>query len=100
MTFSAPVAANLGCSAVPSLQARVVARLQMGASTSAIAAAEGITPGLAEIIVDDLQRRGMAIDAQSLCASGLGACGGGPLSDEALVHCAGCPLVPLRRRSA
>lgn len=83
-----------------SLADRVMARLRSGSSTHAIAAAEGISPALAQIMVEDLQRRGLAMGAESLCASGLGACGEGPVSEQAALHCAGCPLVSLRRRSA
>ncbi len=76
---------------------RVQARLRTGATVKAIAALEGISVPLATIIVEDLERRGVASPAESLCASGLGACGGGAGPDVSL-HCAGCPLVPLRPR--
>lgn len=81
----------------PSLIDRVRARLLAGATTQSIAAGEGISPALAEIMVDDLQRRGLAATANSLCASGLGACAGGT-GDDVRIHCAGCPLVPLRAK--
>lgn len=83
-----------------SLSERVQAHLRTGATVQKIAHAEGINLILAEIIVDDLQRRGDALPAESLCSSGLGACGGGPTSEEVRLYCAGCPLVPLRSRSA
>lgn len=79
----------------PSLTERVKARLRAGATTQTIANLEGISPGLAELMVEDLKRRGMVMSAESLCASGLGACGGGD-SDEVRLHCAGCPLIALR----
>ena len=78
-----------------SLMDRVRARLLAGATLSSIAAGEGISLALAEIMVDDLERRGLAASADSLCSSGLGACGSGA-SPETMVTCAGCPLVPLR----
>ncbi len=78
-----------------SLIDRVRARLIAGATLDSIAAGEGISPALAEIMVDDLERRGLAASAGSLCSSGLGACGSGS-SPATAVTCAGCPLVPLR----
>ena len=85
----------------PSLVDRVRARLLAGATVEAIAAGEGISAALAGIMVDDLQRRGLAASASSLCASGLGACGSdAPMKDldaDVRIHCAGCPLIPLRR---
>lgn len=78
---------------------RVQAHLRRGNTVAAIASAENLSPVLVEIIVDDLSRRGRLMPAESLCASGLGACGGGK-SPEIALHCAGCPLVPLRLRSA
>lgn len=77
-----------------SLEERVRARLRTGATTSAIAQLENISPELAQLIIDDLTRRGLASPAESMCASGLGACGGGEGPNVAL-HCSGCPLVPL-----
>ncbi|WP_129587599.1 hypothetical protein [Actinomyces minihominis] len=82
-----------------SLAERVRAHLRTGATVSSIAGAEGVSPVLVEILVDDLERRGLASQAESLCASGLGACSGGD-SPQVALHCAGCPLVPLRPRSA
>ena len=42
--------------------------------------------------LQDMQRRGHATSAQSLCASGLGACHGNKVP-EVMLHCSGCPLV-------
>lgn len=97
-----PAAHAPGTPAAPvtSLNGRVQAHLRAGASVQTIATAEGISVSLAEIMVEDLRRRGLATGAESLCASGLGACGGGQPSPQAALYCAGCPLVPLRRRPA
>ena len=83
-----------------SVPQRIQARLRTGATTAAIAAAEGLNPILVDIVVDDLRRRGELLPAESLCASGLGACGTEEVTEDVLIHCAGCPLMPLRRRSA
>ena len=77
------------------LEERVKARLVEGGTMAAVAASENISVGLATIIVEDLGRRGLVSPAESLCASGLGACGSGE-SDQIALHCAGCPLIPLR----
>lgn len=77
-----------------SLEDRVRARLRTGATTSSIAKLENISPELANLIVDDLTRRGLASPAETMCASGLGACGSGE-GPEVALHCSGCPLVPL-----
>lgn len=76
----------------------VQAHLRTGATVQKIADAEGISSALVEIMVDDLERRGLAASANSLCASGLGACGTGEATDTALL-CAGCPLASLRTTS-
>lgn len=75
----------------PSLVNRVAADLAEGMSIPGVAAREGISPELGQIIVDDLLRRGVLTSATSLCASGLGACSGGT-SPTTKVACAGCPL--------
>ena len=78
-----------------SLIERVQTRLQSGATIEAIARLEHISLPLAQIMVEELTRSGQAIGAESLCASGLGLCGGG--TDEAArLYCAGCPLIPLK----
>ncbi len=77
------------------LEDRVKSRLFEGATIVGVAAAENISVGLATIIVEDLGRRGLVSPAESLCASGLGACGGGK-SAQVAIHCAGCPLLPMR----
>lgn len=74
------------------LHVRLANDLQQGLSVPLAAAKEGISASLGQIIVDDLQRRGMLLSATSLCSSGLGACGGGT-SPEAKLHCSGCPLI-------
>lgn len=63
-----------------------------------IARQEQISPALAQIMVEELSRSGRVMEANSLCASGLGACGGGT-GDAVALHCAGCPLIPLRTTS-
>lgn len=78
-----------------SLIDRVVVRLRSGATVESISASEGITVALARLMVEDLERRGLLASAESLCASGFGACGGGD-SDQVRLHCSGCPLAPLR----
>lgn len=78
---------------------RLSVHLREGKTAASAAAAEGISPALGEIIVDDMRRRGVLTPAQSLCASGLGMCSGGK-SQEAKVHCAGCPLVALAPRNS
>ncbi len=70
---------------------RVRARLVAGATVRSIAAGEGISVELTEIMVDDLERRGLAASAGSLCSSGLGACGTGT-APQAAIACASCPL--------
>ncbi len=77
------------------LTERVRARLLTGATIDSIARLEGISPALAEIMVDELKRLGLVTAADTLCASGLGACHGGD-SPEVRIHCSGCPLIPLR----
>ena len=81
---------------MPSLLDRVQARLRTGATVQSIARQEQISPALAQIMVEELSRSGRAMEANSLCASGLGACGGG-IGDDVALHCAGCPLTALKR---
>lgn len=83
----------------PSLVDRVRARLLGGSTTASIAKGEMISLALAEIMVDDLLRRGLAASATSLCASGLGACEGGD-GEDVRVHCAGCPIKGVFRAPA
>lgn len=83
-----------------SLADRVLSHLKAGATIGAIASAEGVSTTFVTVMVDDFERRGLAISANSLCSSGLGACGTG-LSDETALMCAGCPLaVATPKRSA
>ena len=81
------------------LEDRVKRRLRAGATLLGVASAENISVALATIIVEDLTRRGLVSGAESLCASGLGACGGSQ-SEQTLIHCSGCPLVPMRQSKA
>lgn len=74
-----------------SLADRVLARLKVGATVEAIANAEGVSKTFVTVMVDDFERRGLAISANSLCSSGLGACGTG-VAEETPLMCAGCPL--------
>lgn len=94
---SAPLSPRSPKGPPPSLTARVQTRLEEGGTVTSIATSENITPALAAIMVEDLMRRGLVTPAESLCASGLGACGGGA-GPEVAIHCAGCPLIPLRRK--
>lgn len=55
----------------------------------------GVSLGLAEVMIEEMKRQGLLDRAESLCSSGLGACGGGD-SDEVRIHCAGCPILPLK----
>lgn len=73
---------------------RLYLALRRGATVRAAAAEAGVSGALAEVMVDEMTRTGLLDRAETLCASGLGACGGGT-SDEVRIHCAGCPLVPL-----
>ncbi|MGO3797103.1 MAG: hypothetical protein ACTJGR_08295 [Pauljensenia sp.] len=76
---------------------RLFQALHRGATVNAAAVEAGVPLALAEVMVDEMRRTGLLEDATSLCASGLGACGGGD-SEEVRVHCAGCPILPLSPR--
>lgn len=52
---------------------------------NAAAAEAGVSLALAEVVVDEMKRRGLLDRAETLCSSGLGVCGGGD-SDEACLH--------------
>lgn len=71
---------------------RLYVALRRGATTTAAAVQAGVSLSMAEVMIDEMQRQGLLDRAESLCASGLGACGGGT-SDEVKIHCAGCPIV-------
>lgn len=71
---------------------RLYQAMRQGLTVNAAAAAAGISPQLGSLMVDEMLRQGLLGRAESLCASGLGACGGG-VSDEVRLHCAGCPLI-------
>ncbi len=78
---------------------RVYQALRRGATVNAAAAEAGVPVAIADLMIDEMRRSGLLIDATSLCASGLGAChtadGLAGASQEVRVHCAGCPLLPL-----
>lgn len=74
---------------------RLYIALRRGATTSAAAVQAGVSLGLAEVMIEEMKRQGLLDRAESLCSSGLGACGGGD-SDEVRIHCAGCPILPLK----
>ena len=76
---------------------RLFQALRRGATVNAAAVEAQVPLALAEVMVDEMRRTGLLEDATSLCASGLGACGGGD-SEEVRVHCAGCPILPLSPR--
>ncbi|MSS84144.1 hypothetical protein FYJ24_05055 [Actinomycetaceae bacterium WB03_NA08] len=71
--------------------ASFTAQLHKGMPVERAAAVAGISHSLGEIIVDDMRRRGLLVDATSLCASGLGMCHGAQ-SPQAHIACSGCPL--------
>ncbi len=71
---------------------RLYVALRQGVTLKAAASMAGVSQSLAEVMVDEMRREGLLERAESLCASGLGACGGGD-SDDVKIHCAGCPLV-------
>lgn len=71
---------------------RLYVALRQGATLRAAAAMAGVSIPLAEVMIDEMGRQGLLERAESLCASGLGACGGGN-SDEVKIHCAGCPML-------
>lgn len=71
---------------------RLKEALARGCTLEAAAAQAQVSKAFATVVIEDMQRRGHATSAQSLCASGLGACHGNHDPQVAL-HCAGCPLV-------
>ena len=71
---------------------RLKEALARGCTLEAAAAQAQVSKAFATVVIEDMQRRGQAASAQSLCASGLGACHGNHDPQVAL-HCAGCPLV-------
>ena len=79
----------------PGARQKLYVALRRGATLNAAAAQAGVDLVYAEIMCDEMKRQGLLDRAESLCASGLGACGGGT-SDEVKIHCAGCPIVPLK----
>ena len=72
--------------------ARVLEELRAGGTVHAIAVKVGVSEVFVRTMLDHYDRIGILDDAQSFCSSGLGACHTTELSDEARVHCAGCPL--------
>ncbi|WP_051259382.1 hypothetical protein [Schaalia suimastitidis] len=77
----------------PGARQRLYVALRRGATVHSAAVQAGISLSLAEVMVDEMQRVGLLDRAETLCASGLGACGGGN-SAEVKLHCAGCPILP------
>ncbi|QPK81537.1 hypothetical protein G7Y41_01385 [Schaalia sp. ZJ405] len=76
---------------------RLFRQLSRGATVTAAAAQAGVDPQLAAVMIEEFERTGLLDRAETLCASGLGACHGGDSPDVRL-HCAGCPLIPLGPR--
>lgn len=70
---------------------RLYLALRQGATVNAAASQAGVSLALAEVMVDEMRRVGLLDRAETLCASGLGACGGGD-SAEVRLHCSGCPI--------
>jgi len=66
--------------------------LARGCTLEAAAAQAQVSKAFATVVIEDMERRGHATSAQSLCASGLGACHGNK-APEVMLHCSGCPLV-------
>ncbi|MDO4259977.1 MAG: hypothetical protein Q4C87_10725 [Actinomycetaceae bacterium] len=81
-----------GTPRIPGARQRLYQALRGGATITAAAHQAGISPALAEVIMEEMRRVGLLGDATSLCASGLGACHGGD-SPEVKIHCAGCPIL-------
>ncbi len=71
---------------------RLKEALARGCTLEAAAQRAKVSLAFATVVVEDMQRRGQAVSAQSLCASGLGACHGNK-APEVMLHCSGCPLV-------
>lgn len=84
---------------IPGVRQKFYIALRQGATVNAAAAFAGIRAELAELMVDEMKRQGLLDRAETLCASGLGACGGGT-SDEVKIHCAGCPIIGISLRAA
>lgn len=72
---------------------RLAEELGRGATLETAAKRARVSLELAEVMVEHFEREGRLSSATSLCASGLGLCGGGS-SAQARLYCAGCPLVP------
>ncbi|MCF2706673.1 hypothetical protein I6E29_05250 [Arcanobacterium haemolyticum] len=90
---TAPVVGAAGDGRPASVTDRVLAQLRGGATIRSAAAACGVSEIFVSTMADHFERLGMLTSASSLCSSGLGACSADAvLSDEARVHCAGCPL--------
>lgn len=76
------------------LAERVRVALSRGGTVHAVAAQCHTSEIFVKTMLDHYERLGFLTGAQSLCSSGLGACSPheGDLSEQARVHCAGCPL--------
>ena len=66
--------------------------LARGSTLEAAAAHAQVSVAFATVVIEDMQRRGQAASAQSLCASGLGACHGNQ-DPHVDLHSSGCPLL-------
>ncbi|WP_124055338.1 hypothetical protein [Arcanobacterium ihumii] len=73
---------------------RVLDLLNEGKTVNQVASMTGTSEVFVKVMLDHWERIGLAKSAASLCSSGLGACGtsNSPLSMEAQIACAGCPL--------
>lgn len=76
------------------LAQRVLEALRAGGTAHAVAVQCRTSEIFVKTMMDHYERLGLLAGAQSLCSSGLGACSTAyaNLSDQARVHCAGCPL--------
>ncbi|MCI7551420.1 MAG: hypothetical protein PUK40_03065 [Actinomycetaceae bacterium] len=82
----------------PNMSDRVLKALRQGYSAPEIARKFNTSQVFVEVMLDHFGRLGMADSAQTLCSSGLGACGpAGATTVEAEIACAGCPLVVKRK---
>lgn len=69
----------------------MLAELSVGATVPAIARKVGVSQVFVQVVLEHYERLGLVGAAQSLCASGTGACGpNGAVTDAAHVACAGC----------
>lgn len=86
------VAVALGTPKMLSPTQRLLAALERGASLDRAADIAGVGRERARLLADHLERAGLVRVAGKQGACAHGACGSGPATPEAAVHCAGCPL--------